>query len=79
MEQLSGVRLGWCAVGAIHTLGGPARKGYVFSTVLFATVLFFAGAVRPLVGPKLRTFMLLFATFLCVTALIRVVTTPVAR
>jgi hypothetical protein len=52
---------------------------YVFSTVLFATVLFFAGAVRPLVGPKLRTFMLLFGTFLCVTALIRVVTTPVAR
>jgi hypothetical protein len=52
---------------------------YVFETVILATVLFFAGAVRPLVGPKLRTFMLLVATLLCLTALIRVVTTPVIR
>lgn len=52
---------------------------YVFQTVIFATVLFFAGAVRPLVGPGLRSFLLLFATLLCVAAVTRLVTTPVTR
>ena len=52
---------------------------YVFQTVIFATVLFFAGAVRPLVGPRLRTFLLLLAALLCVTAVVHLAMTPAMR
>ena len=52
---------------------------YVFTTVVFASVLFFAGAIRPLVSPHLRGYMLLLATLLCAMALVRVVITPVAH
>jgi divalent metal cation (Fe/Co/Zn/Cd) transporter len=52
---------------------------YVFATVILATVLFFAGAVRPLIAENLRGFVLLVATLLCLAALARLLTTPVAR
>jgi hypothetical protein len=52
---------------------------YVFATVILATVLFFAGAVRPLVSEPFRGFVLLIATLLCLTVLARLVTTPLAR
>jgi hypothetical protein len=52
---------------------------YVFVTVILATVLFFAGAVRPLVAPRTRGIVLLMATLLCLWGLIRLVTEPVAR
>ena len=51
---------------------------YVFVTVILASVLFFAGAVRPLVNPQLRKTMVVIAGLLLVWALIRLVATPVA-
>lgn len=51
---------------------------YVFVTVILASVLFFAGAVRPLVEPRLRGLMVIIAAILWVWALVRLVTAPVA-
>jgi len=59
---------------------GERRSGsQVFATVILATVLFFAGAVRPLVAAPIRVFVLFVATQLCLVALARLITTPVAR
>ena len=50
---------------------------YVFVTVILASVLFFAGAVRPLVDLQLRTTMVVIAALLLIWALIRLIATPV--
>jgi hypothetical protein len=52
---------------------------YVFVTVILASVLFFAGAVRPLVTPHARGIMLAIAAVLCCWAVWRLVLAPVAR
>ena len=51
---------------------------YVFVTVILASVLFFAGAVRPLVNPQLRGMMVLIAATLLIWAIVRLVGTSVA-
>lgn len=52
---------------------------YVFMTVVLANVLFFAGALRPLVVPPLRNPVLGIATLLFIWVVVRLVTSPVAR
>ena len=52
--------------------------GYVFDTVILASVLFFAGAVRPLVSARARGMILFMGLFLCVWALTRLANEPVA-
>jgi hypothetical protein len=51
---------------------------YVFITVILANVLFFAGALRPLVAPPLRPLCVLIASLLCCWAVIRLFSTPLA-
>lgn len=51
--------------------------GYVFGTVILASVLFFAGAVRTITSPRGRVGVLLIAMSLCVWALVRLATSPV--
>jgi hypothetical protein len=53
--------------------------GYVFDVVILASVLFFAGAVRPLVSPRARGTILFMGLLLCVWALMRLANEPVAR
>ena len=53
--------------------------GYVFDTVILASVLFFAGAVRPLVSQRARGVILLIGLMLCIWAVVRLVNEPVAR
>lgn len=53
--------------------------GYVFDTVILASVLFFAGAVRPLVSPRARRAILFMALTLCIWSLVRLVNEPVAK
>jgi hypothetical protein len=53
--------------------------GYVFVTVIFANVLFFAGAIRPLVADRIRGIVLVLAIALCLGGLLRLFTLPVAR
>jgi hypothetical protein len=53
--------------------------GYVFDTVILASVLFFAGAVRPLASPRSRGAILFIALLLCIWALLRLVNEPVAK
>lgn len=48
-------------------------------TVILATVLFFAGAVRPLVPPRTRDIVLAIAIVLSAWAIARLALTPVAR
>jgi hypothetical protein len=52
---------------------------YVFFTVTLASVLFFAGAVRPVITPKFRTAVLLIATLLCLWTLGQLFSAPLAR
>jgi hypothetical protein len=52
---------------------------YVFFTVTLASVLFFAGAVRPVIAPKFRAAVLLIATLLCLWTLVQLVSAPLAR
>jgi hypothetical protein len=52
---------------------------YFFVTVILATVLFFAGALRPLVSAPLRNLVILIATLLCVWAIGQLLTVPVSR
>jgi hypothetical protein len=52
---------------------------YFFVTVILATVLFFAGALRPLVSPRLRNLVILIATLLCIWAVEQLLTAPVSR
>jgi hypothetical protein len=52
---------------------------YVFFTVTLASVLFFAGALRPVIAPKFRTAVLLIATLLCLWTLVQLFTAPLAR
>lgn len=52
---------------------------YVFETVILASVLFFAGAVRPHVAPRWQGMMLLVACLLCGWAIVRLFVAPVAR
>ena len=52
---------------------------YVFFTVTLASVLFFAGAVRPVIAPKFRTAVLLIATLLCLWTLGQLFAAPLAR
>jgi hypothetical protein len=52
---------------------------YVFVTVLLATVLFFAGAVRPLVAHRTQGPILLIAMLFCAWAVARLIQAPVAR
>jgi len=52
---------------------------YVFFTVTLASVLFFAGAVRPVIAPKFRTPVLLIATSLCIWTLAQLFAAPLAR
>ena len=51
---------------------------YVFVTVILASVLFFAGSVRPLVDLRWRGLMMAIAGLLCLWAATRLITTPVA-
>lgn len=60
-------------------VANDVSDGYVFDTVILATVLFFAGAIRPLVAPRTRGIILLIAIVLCVWAIARLVGEPVAR
>jgi hypothetical protein len=66
------------AVAAGHR-ANEISDGYVFDTVILASVLFFAGAVRPLVSPRARGTILVVAVLLCVWALVRVANEPVAQ
>jgi hypothetical protein len=50
---------------------------YVFDTVILASVLFFAGAVRPHIAPRWQGMMLLVASLLCGWAIVRLFLTPV--
>lgn len=52
---------------------------YVYITVILATVMFFAGAVRPVIAPAFRTPVLAVATLLCIWALGQLITAPIAR
>lgn len=52
---------------------------YFFVTVILATVLFFAGALRPLVSLRLRNLVILIATLLCIWAVAQLLTAPVSR
>jgi len=52
---------------------------YVFFTVALASVLFFAGAVRPVIAPKFRTPVLFVAMLLCLWTLAQLFMVPVAR
>jgi hypothetical protein len=52
---------------------------YVFVTVMLASVLFFAGAVRTVQTPHGRVALLGIATALCLLALVRLATLPVSR
>ena len=52
---------------------------YVYVTVLLATVLFFAGAVRPLVAMRTQGPILLIALIFCIWSIARIVVAPVAR
>jgi hypothetical protein len=52
---------------------------YVFFTVTLASVLFFAGAVRPVIAPKFRTPVLFVAMLLCFWTLAQLFMAPVAR
>jgi len=51
---------------------------YVFDTVILASVLFFAGAVRPHVAPRWQGMMLLVASLLCGWAIARLLLAPVS-
>lgn len=53
--------------------------GYVFDTVILASVLFFAGAVRPLVSQRVRGAILFIAFVFCGWALVRLANEPVAK
>jgi hypothetical protein len=53
--------------------------GYVFITVILANVLFFAGAIRPLVSSRIRGGVIALAIALCVAGLVRLFLLPVAR
>lgn len=52
---------------------------YIFITVILATVLFFAGAIRPVIAPAFRMPVLCLATLLCVWAIGALVSAPIAR
>lgn len=52
---------------------------YVFVTVILALVIFFAGAIRPLVSMPLRGPALLMSALLCAWAVLRIITSPLAR
>jgi hypothetical protein len=53
--------------------------GYVFDTVILASVLFFAGAVRPLVSQRARGAILFIAFVFCGWSLLRLANEPVAK
>ena len=74
----------WYDSAATRALNSGQRANdmsdrYVFVTVILASVLFFAGAVRPLVDPRWRALMMAIAALLWVWAAAHIVTTPVAR
>ena len=52
---------------------------YTFGTVMLASVLFFAGAVRTLLSKHWRVAALLAAVIVCVGAVVRLATLPVTR
>ena len=52
---------------------------YFFITVILATVLFFGGALRPLVPPQLKSLVVLIATLLCIWAISQLVKAPMSR
>lgn len=64
---------------AIGHRANDISDGYVFDTVILASVLFFAGAVRPLVSARARSIILFIGLTLCVWALLRLVNEPVAK
>jgi len=67
----------WHALKVARQANGVSDN-YVFVTVILASVLFFAGAVRPLVDLRLRKTTVVIAGVLLVWAVIRLVRTPVA-
>jgi hypothetical protein len=52
---------------------------YTFGTVMLASVLFFAGAVRTIVSSHWRVAALLTALAMCLGAVVRLATLPVTR
>lgn len=52
---------------------------YFFVTVIFATVLFFGGALRPLVPPRFKNVVTFLATLLCIWAVTQLLKAPAAR
>lgn len=71
-------------VAAVKALEAAERANrisdeYVFDTVILASVLFFAGAIRPQVSSRLQTLVILAASLLCGWALLRLALAPVAR
>ena len=52
---------------------------YTFGTVMLASVLFFAGAVRTKVSSHWRVAALLAAVVICVSSVVRLATLPIAR
>jgi len=74
----------WYDSAATRALNAGLRANdvsdrYVFVTVILASMLFFAGAVRPLVDPRWRALMMAIAGLLCVWAAAHLIATPVAR
>jgi hypothetical protein len=72
----------WYDSAATRALNAGQRANdicdrYVFVTVILASVLFFAGSVRPLVQLRWRALMMAIAGLLCLWAAVRLMTTPV--